>query len=46
MRAEKLEELYRDDYNSLEKLNALFLYRKEQGFYEDGVSLLELINMT
>ena len=46
MLAEKLEELYRDDYNSLEKLNALFLYRKEQGFYEDGVSLLELINMT
>ena len=46
MLAEKLEELYRDDYSSLEKLNALFLYRKEQGFYEDGVSLLELINMT
>ncbi len=46
MLAEKLEELYRDDYSSLEKLNALFLYRKEQGFYEDGVSLSELINMT
>ena len=46
MLAEKLEELYRDDYSSLEKLNALFLYRKEQGFYEDGVSLSELLNMT
>lgn len=46
MLAKKLEELYRDDYSSLEKLNALFLYRKEQGFYEDGVSLSELINMT
>ena len=46
MLAEKLEELYREDYSSLEKLNALFLYRKEQGFYEDGVSLSELLNMT
>ena len=43
--SEKLEELYRDDYDSLEKLNALFLYRKEHGFYEDGVSLEEILNM-
>ena len=44
--AEQLELLYRDDFNALQKLNALFLYNKKSGAYEDGVPMSELINMT
>ena len=44
--AEQLELLYGDDFNSLQKLNALFLYNKESGEYEDGVPMTDLINMT
>ena len=44
--AEQLELLYRDDFNALQKMNALFLYNKESGAYEDGVPMSELINMT
>ena len=41
-----MELLYRDDFNALQKMNALFLYNKESGAYEDEVSMSELINMT
>lgn len=44
--AGRLEQLYREDYGALEKLNALFLYQKEQGLYEDGIPMSDLINMT
>ena len=44
--AGQLEALYQDDYDALQKMNALFRYNKESGLYDDGVPLCDLINMT
>ena len=44
--AGQLEALYQDDYDALQKLNALFRYNKESGLYDDGVPLCDLINTT
>ena len=44
--AGQLEALYQDDYDALQKMNALFRYNKESGLYDDGVPLSDLINMT
>ena len=43
--AGQLEALYQDDYDALQKMNALFRYNKESGLYDDGVPLSNISNV-